>query len=443
VDREQDLASSTWVVRVADATEALRVRKFRLEVVAGPDAGKSAICGATAAVIGRSQSDLVLTDVKCSALHAEIRLDEQGYRLRDLGSTNGTFVWGMRIVEAYLAPGTILGIGDSAIRFEPLPEAIDLPIHKHARFGGLVGKSAVMRRLFEQIDRVAATDMTVLITGETGSGKELVAEAIHEHSPRASGPFVVLDCAATPPRLFEDRLFGHEAGAFTDAKETTRGVFEAAHGGTLFLDEIGELALEVQAKLLRAVETHTVRRIGSHQPIECDVRIVAATNRDLSAEVNRQTFRSDLYFRLITAHLRVPPLRERKDDVELLVRHFLTELGRGELPEGFLEQARLHEWPGNVRELRNAVERATVMGSMPDVMSPPADPARLLDVDLAVPFKVAKGRLVDEFDRRYVTALLEAHDWNIASAARAAGLDRMSIYKMLDRLGIRRDDVER
>jgi DNA-binding NtrC family response regulator len=417
------------------------VRKFRLEVVAGPDAGKSEVCSSTSAVIGRAQCDLVLTDAKCSSLHVEIRLDEQGYRLRDLGSTNGTFVWGMRIVEAYLAPGTILGIGDSAIRFEPLPDAVDLPIHRSSRFGGLVGKSAVMRRLFETIDRIAATDMTVLITGETGCGKELVAEAIHEHSPRAKGPFVVLDCAATPPRLFEDRLFGHEAGSFTDAKETTRGVFEAANGGTLFLDEIGELALEMQVKLLRAVETRTVRRIGSHHPIECDVRIVAATNRDLSAEVNRQTFRSDLYFRLITAHLRVPPLRERREDVELLVHHFISELGRGDaLPEGFLDWARLHDWPGNVRELRNAVERATVMGSLPDAHPAHADPARLLDIDLSVPFKVAKGRLVDEFDRRYVTALLDAHDWNIASAARAAGVDRMSIYKMLDRLDIRRDE---
>jgi len=270
-----------------------------------------------------------------------------------------------------------------------------------------------------------------------------VAEAIHERSPRAGKPFVVLDCGAIPANLFEDQLFGHEAGAFTGANRVTEGVFESANGGTLFLDEIGELPLETQPKLLRAVETRRIRRIGGNRTIDCDVRLVAATNRDLSAEVNRKTFRPELYFRIMVTHLFVPPLREHPEDIELLVEHFLAELAPGgavALPDGFLEWARAHTWPGNVRELRNAVERAVVTRGLPGPEDAPGffgvgDPLR---VDLKVPFRDAKRRVVDEFDRRYVRSLLEKHEWNIASAARAAGLDRMSIYKMLRRLDIRR-----
>jgi DNA-binding NtrC family response regulator len=307
----------------------------------------------------------------------------------------------------------------------------------------MVGKSAAMRHLFQLVDRFAASDATVLVHGETGTGKELVADAIHQRSPRARGPFQVLDCSAIPEQLFEDQIFGHELGAFTGAGRATAGVFEAAHGGTLFLDEVGELPLDVQAKLLRAVETRRIRRLGSTRTMTCDVRIVAATNRDLAAEVNRGRFRADLYYRLAVAKLEVPPLRERLEDLEPLVEHFVAQLegaGLAPLPADFLERARRHTWPGNVRELRNAVERAVLVPHHPALADDEAAGAPAVGagaaIDLSVPFKVAKQRLVDDFDRRYLEALLGEHGGNISAAARAAGIDRMSIYKMMRRLGL-------
>jgi DNA-binding NtrC family response regulator len=305
----------------------------------------------------------------------------------------------------------------------------------------MVGRSTVMRRLFAEIDRVAGTDATVLVTGETGVGKERVAAALHARSPRAQGPFVTLDCGAIPRPLFESHLFGHEVGAFTGATRAMAGVFEAASGGTLVLDEIGELPLELQSRLLRAVETRTVRRLGSSTPIECDVRLIAATNRDLGGEVNRGAFRSDLYYRLAVVQLRVPALRERGGDLDPLVEHFFAALPpheRSSLPEAFLAWVRARSWPGNVRELENAVARAALMGAWEEP-APPTDAhldASGANVDLAVPFRIAKQRVVDTFERRYLTALFDAHDGNVSAAARAAGLDRMSLYKAMSRLGL-------
>jgi DNA-binding NtrC family response regulator len=443
VNDPEDIGSGTWLIARPEGAEALRVRKCRLEVIAGPDAGLARTFGAPVLQIGRAGADLALGDRRVSALHAEIRVEDGGYRLRDLGSTNGTYVWGMRVVEVFIAPGAVINVGESAVRFVPLADSVELRLWQETRMGGLLGKSPGMRRLFEMIDRVAGSDTTVLIGGETGTGKELVAEAIHERSPRAQGPFVVLDCGAVPGPSFEDHLFGHEAGAFTGAVRSATGVFESAHGGTLFLDEIGELPMEVQPKLLRAVETGCVRPVGSLRNVECDVRLVAATNRDLPAAVNHDTFRADLFYRVAVARLHVPPLRERREDIELLIEHFLDTLPGGRrapLPDGFLDWARKHPWPGNVRELKNAVERAIVTRAHPEAAGEPLDDGaggRALEVDVSVPFKEAKRRLVDEFDRRYVRALLDLHGGNISAVARVAGLDRMSIYKMLQRLGIR------
>jgi DNA-binding NtrC family response regulator len=436
-----DLGSATWTAQRAAGHDSMLVRKCRLEVVAGPDAGASHLAASPVIVIGRSGGDLVLTDRRVSALHAEIRLEPDGYRVRDLGSTNGTYAWGMRIVEAFIGPGTTLVVGDSAVRFVPLPEAVELPLSASTRLGGLVGRSPAMRRLFETIERVAASDATALVTGETGTGKELVAEALHERSRRAGRPFVVLDCGAVPVALFEDQLFGHEAGAFTGARTATAGVFEAAHGGTLFLDEVGELPLDAQAKLLRAVETRRVRRVGGTRTIDCDVRLVAATNRNLAAEMNRGAFRADLYFRLAVARLTVPPLRERREDIELLVEHFLAGLPReraAALPGDFLTWARGQSWPGNVRELRNALERA--VASLPRAgwsAEEPASAPALGEVDVSLPFREAKARLVEEFERRYIGRLLDEQGGNVSAVARVAGLDRMSVYKLLDRLRLR------
>ena len=306
-----------------------------------------------------------------------------------------------------------------------------------------------MRRLFSVIEQIAATDATVLIEGETGSGKELVAEALHEGSARTDEPFVVVDCSAVSANLVESELFGHVKGAFTGAIKSTPGVFEAAHGGTLFLDELGELPLEVQAKLLRAIETRRVRRLGGSKLFASDVRIIAATNRDLATEVNRGTFRADLYYRLAVARLAVPSLRERREDIPLLIEHFLDQLSltvrNARLPDDFLARAQRHAWPGNVRELRNAIERALLLPdhAQSGFEPPPARPAGFGTVDISVPFKTAKQDLVDEFDRRYLRAMLEAHDGNISAAARAAGIERMSIYKMIRRLGLDKGGEDR
>jgi DNA-binding NtrC family response regulator len=450
----------TWVESHHGQPASLQVRRCRLEVVAGPDAGLRAELAQPLIVLGRHGADLTLSDPKVSGVHCELRLTADGYRLRDLGSTNGTHVRGVRVVDGFIAPGATIQLGKSAVVFTPLDDAVALPLWADDRLAGMVGSSAAMRHLFQLVDRFAAAEATVLIHGETGTGKELVADAIHQRSPRARGPFQVLDCSAIPEQLFEDQIFGHEAGAFTGAGRATVGVFEAAHGGTLFLDEIGELPLDVQAKLLRAVETRRVRRIGGARTLVCDVRIVAASNRDLAAEVNRGSFRADLYYRLAVAKLEVPPLRERLDDLELLVAHFLRQLdgaGVAPLPADFLERARRHTWPGNVRELRNAVERAALLPHHPALADVDGGgggggagagagagaggaggagggagagvgrAGAMAAIELGVPFKVAKQRLVDDFDRRYLEALLAHHDGNISAAARTAGIDRMSI----------------
>jgi two-component system response regulator GlrR len=443
-----DLETPTWVTSYQGLPRTVNVRRCRLSVVAGADTGKTIELGLPQIQIGRTGADLNLNDTKVSGLHCELKLMPEGYRLRDLGSTNGTYVKGVRIVDAFIQPGSTIQIGKSAIVFEPLDEAIAMPLWNEPRLHQLVGGSAGMRHLFELINRFAQSDATVLIQAETGSGKELVADAIHQCSPRRDQPFIVLDCSAIPEQLFEAQLFGHETGAFTGAVKSTPGVFEMAHGGTLFLDEIGELPLDVQAKLLRAVETRRVRRLGGTKLFASDVRIVAATNRDLAAEVNRGTFRSDLYYRLAVAKLSVPALRERREDIPLLVEHFLRQLSVSSgnpdprLPDDFMARAQRHAWPGNVRELRNAVERAVLLPNHPQAAfeSPPKKEQGFATIDIDVPFKQAKQKLVDEFDRRYLEALLEAHDGNISAAARAAGIERMSIYKMIRRLGLDKDE---
>ena len=438
------LETPTWVTSFQGLPRTVNVRRCRLEVVAGPDAGKIIELAQPTIMIGRTGADLNLTDPKVSSLHAELRLQADGYRLRDLGSTNGTHVRGVRVVDGFIAPGATIQIGKSAVVFDPLDESVSVPLWHESKLHGLIGASAPMRQLFDMISRFAQSDATVLIQGETSAGKEGVAEAIHLCSPRKDGPFIVLDCSAIPEQLFEDQIFGHEQGAFTGAGKATVGVFEAAHGGTLFLDEIGELPLDVQSKLLRAVETRKVRRIGSTKVIASDVRIVAATNRDLATEVNRGTFRSDLFYRLSVAKLSVPALRERREDIPLLVEHFLRQLTATigskdpRLPDDFAARAQRHAWPGNVRELRNAVERACLLPNHPTLgfEAPPKKEGSFGSVDIDVPFKVAKQQLVDEFDRKYLEQLLEAHDNNISAAARAAGIERMSIYKMIRRLGL-------
>ena len=430
--------TGTWIENRAGA-DVLRVRTIRLDVVDGPDRGLTKTFSAPAITLGRANADFPLADRRVSALHAELRLEAGGFRLRDLGSTNGTHVGNLRVIEALVPAGTTILLGDSQIRFTPLDSSFELPLASTDRLEGFVGGGVAMRRMYELIARYATTDATVLVTGETGAGKEVAAEAIHLRSKRKGKPFVVLDCGAIPAQLVEDQLFGHEAGAFTGAGGARPGVFEAAHGGTLFLDEIGELPIEVQPKLLRAVETKTIYRLGSTEARKCDVRIVAATNRDLAGEVNRDRFRADLYFRLAVARIHVPPLREHREDLDALIDHLAAKLGGAVTPE-FREWARKHPWPGNVRELRAAIEQALALAKRPELLVnlyASAAPSQSLDIDVSLPFKETKRKLLDELERRYITELLDAHGGNVSAAARAADLDRMTIYKMLRRAGLR------
>ena len=459
-----DLRSGTWVTYIGGRASSARLRRCRVEVVTGPDAGLVRDIEASVIRIGaRRGNDVQLTDSKVSGLHCEIRLDDRGYRLRDLDSTNGTYVSQLRINDVYITPGAQIALGGTRVRFEPLGESVELEISERDRLGGMIGRSVKMRELFARLEKLARTDTTVLVTGETGVGKELVAEALHDHSHREKGPFVVLDCGSIPPNLIESELFGHERGAFTGATSSYAGAFERAHGGTVFLDEIGELPLAMQPKLLRVLERKEVRRVGGAKTLEVDLRVVAATNRDLGVEVNRGRFREDLYYRLAVARVHVPPLRERKEDLPLLIDHILATTPGGETatiaPET-IDLMMKHDWPGNVRELRNVIERAVLLAESPDsedalrrapapmprsepsiTVTPSqtatsAEASMTVPVDVSIPFKLAKQNVISEFERRYISRLLAQHDGNISAAARAAGIDRMSIHKMLHRLGL-------
>jgi DNA-binding NtrC family response regulator len=477
-----DLRSGTWVTYVGGRASGVRVRRCRLEVIAGPDKGLVRDIEAPVIRIGaRRGSELQLSDGKVSGLHCEIQLDERGYRLFDLDSTNGTYTAGLRVNDVYIGPNTQISVGATKIRFEPLGESVEVALADASSFGDMIGRSVKMRELFARLDKLAQSDATVLITGETGVGKELVAESLHDYSPRKKGPFVVLDCGSIPQNLIESELFGHERGSFTGATSAYAGAFERADGGTVFLDEIGELPVEMQPKLLRVLERHEVRRIGGSKTISVDMRVVAATNRDLGVEVNRGRFREDLYYRLAVARVHVPPLRERRDDIPLLLEHLLTVTPGGDVaklePET-IELMMKHDWPGNVRELRNVIERAVLLSEAPaneaqfrrtyvpgaaaaaavpgaaarvgepqtdrgavadgaPTSGPPDDDnVMVMAIDTETPFKIAKRDLVAEFERRYISQLLERHGGNISAAARAAGIDRMSIHKMLNRLGL-------
>jgi transcriptional regulator with GAF, ATPase, and Fis domain len=300
----------------------LRVGRFALRVMSGPDAGLSQPSDAEEFVVGTAPGNqLVLKDPTVSRHHLSVTATTKGFLLRDLGSTNGTTVAGLRVEAAYLSAGALVGAGETQLRFELLEDEVHEPLAKESAWARLLGSSPAMRRIFALMPKLAASTSTVLLYGETGTGKGLIAESIHQEGPRATQPFVVIDCGAIPPTLIEAELFGHERGAFTGAHGARAGGFELAQGGTVFLDEIGELPLEMQPKLLRALEERTVKRLGGSERIALDVRVIAATSRDLHQEVNRGTFRSDLFYRLNVVRLRVPPLRERSEDSALLAAH--------------------------------------------------------------------------------------------------------------------------
>jgi DNA-binding NtrC family response regulator len=321
-------------------------------------------------------------------------------------------------------------------------------IDEPTRFGRMVGRSAVTRSLFELLQRASASDATVLIEGETGTGKEATAEAIHYEGARKEGPFVVIDCGAIPPQLLESELFGHERGAFTGAIASRQGAFEAANGGTIFLDEIGELTLDLQPKILRVLERRQVKRVGSTNYAPIDVRVIAATNKSLRAEVQAHRFRSDLYYRLAVVQVKLPPLRERIADIPILVDHVLQSLDVAEQPiaetlrsSEFLNRVTRYAWPGNVRQLRNYIERCVALDN-PNLppntdTKPPEKPPASETVDISQPLKIARDACVSNFEKRYLEALLLEHNNNVTAAARAAEVDRIHFYRLLWKHGLR------
>ncbi|CAN5740541.1 sigma-54 dependent transcriptional regulator [soil metagenome] len=420
-------------------TPRLRTRAIQVEVVDGPSAGQSASLPGPSARVGSARDCyLVIGDATVSRHHVTLAVEELGIRVIDAHSRNGTGVDGLRVYDAIARPDSSIKLGGTTIRLRLGSDEIDVPLSPKDRFGGLHGTSSAMRRVFSMLERIAATDTTLLIEAETGTGKDLAAEAVHEASGRATAPFIVFDCSAVSASLVESELFGHVKGAFTGANADRAGAFEAADGGTLFLDEIGELPLELQPKLLRVLQNREVRRIGANDRRAVDVRVIAATNRSLVQEVERGRFREDLYYRLAVVRVSMPPLRERPDDIPLLVRHFATG---HDLPGHVLDEMRSLAWPGNVRELRNAVERALSLGYPASPEHPvPAAPAAPVAIDLSVPLKDARDAMAEAFERAYLVAALAKTGGNATRAAQIAGVSRKFVQRALDRYDLRDDD---
>lgn len=433
----------------------LRVRKTKLLLISGPLQGREFVVNRDTYTIGSGDhNDLVIGDSTVSKRHCEIIVEESGYQIRDLDSTNGTMVQGVRVSSAHLAPGAEIQIGKSRIVFCPLQDSNDIPLSSQEAFGKMLGRSIPMRRIFYLAETYSPSDATIMITGETGTGKEVLAEEIHNHSNRKNKPFIVIDCAAISKDLMESEIFGHVKGSFTGANSDRQGAFELADGGTVFLDEIGDLLPDLQPKLLRVLEKREIRRVGSNDLRKIDVRIISATNRNLANEVNENRFREDLYYRLSVVHLELPPLRRRKDDIPLIVKKFLTTLhGDDALSQVAdldvtMEVLKRHEWPGNVRELRNLVELAFYSEKRPVDLSsflsfgtlragrkPNDEPDMSFTTDR--PFKDAKNDLIEEFEKAYLNDLLARNRQNISQSAREAGIERAYLQRLIRKYGMR------
>jgi DNA-binding NtrC family response regulator len=443
-----------------DASGALVERTFRLRVISGPDVGKEHVLDEGTTMVGtHADNDLVLTDATVSRYHLEVRVRRDGIEIRDLDTTNGTKHGGARVGQVVLTGPARLRLGKhTEMDVEPIDTSVDLESWKSDRFGEVLGTTPPMKRLFSLLAKAAPTEATVLLQGETGTGKEAIAEAVHKASKRAKGPFVVVDCGSIPHELIASELFGHARGSFTGASGDKQGLIEAANQGTLFLDEIGELALDLQPQLLRVLDRRQVRRVGETHAVDVDIRVIAATHRDLRAMVRAGQFREDLYYRLAVVATYVPPLRERKQDIASLAAWFADKMGRGGWAHSptLLEQLEKHDWPGNVRELRNVVERAlslghtgtalltelTESGSRPAVTeadvaanAPSGTPQAVLEL----PFKEAKAALVESFERDYLVALLARHRGNISRAAAEAGIDRNYIHRLVKKYNLEVD----
>jgi DNA-binding NtrC family response regulator len=441
----------------------LHLRKCKLVTQVGGRAREHTFDKGTITIGAMEDNDLVVSDDTVSRYHCKIVQEDTSYLLVDLGSTNGTFINRVRIKEAYLKPGCTIGLGNTEVKFHAADEKVEILPSRKEKLGRMVGRHVKMRELYTVLEKIAPTATTVVIEGETGTGKEVVAQTIHDLSTRSSGPIMVFDCGAVPDNLIESELFGHEKGSFTGAIMTRQGLFEMAHGGTLFLDELGELPLDLQPKLLRALEQREIRRVGSNKPIKVDVRIIAATNRNLEDEVRAGRFRQDLFYRLSVVRVMLPPLRDRVDDLQVLIKHFLAEAPYNRKPDGSqkvtgvsraaMDLLAAYKWPGNVRELVNTVERAVSFAEgelieprdLPETVrgeeaaprrGGSSGPINVGSADVDATFKDAKERWVSTFERDYILTLLKKNKGNISHAAREADIDRKYFRKLMKKYGI-------
>jgi DNA-binding NtrC family response regulator len=491
-----DFVPPTKISYLGDRTPTLHLRRCKLSLASASGPREFSFDKGEITVGGMEENDIVIRDDTVSRYHCKIVQEDTGYVLIDLRSTNGTFINKVRIREAYLRPGCTVSVGQTQMKFNAVEEEVEIVPSSKDHCGDLIGRNPRMREIYSIIEKIAPTATTVVIEGETGTGKEVVAQSIHKLSLRGEGPLIVVDCGAVPPNLIESELFGHEKGSFTGATMTRQGLFEMADGGTLFLDELGELPLDLQPKLLRALEQREIRRVGSAKPIKVDVRIIAATNRNLEEEVRQGRFRQDLFYRLSVVRLMLPSLRERTDDIHSLLRHFLKNhrfnldgdgnMRIGGITRPALDCLRAYHWPGNVRELVNVVERAVSfcdsgtidVGDLPEHVRdaaihprgpssapidagngssgraatasdtgeapvpayPPRPPDELVSGDIT--FKDARERWVSSFERDYIVSLLRRNSGNISHAAREADIDRKYFRKLMKKYGIDAADAE-
>ena len=400
----------------------------------------------TISIGSATANDFVIDDGSVSRHHARIELVDGALTLVDLDSTNGTSVGGVRVSQAFLPAKGSITLGDFEVQYRLGTDVDEVSLGQRTSFGEWVGQGTLARKLYSELEAYAASSATVLLTGESGTGKELLARGIHESSPRKDGPYVIVDCGALPRNLIESELFGHIRGAFTGAVSDRAGAFEQAHGGTVFLDEIGELDVALQPVLLRVLEQRSVKRVGSAEYTPVDVRVIAATNRDLHRQMANGEFREDLYYRLAVACAQVPPLRRRTEDIPLIIEHLLGQLRHryssltlAELSADVVQALSQRKWPGNVRELRNALEQAVVTASFPttgDVAASEEDDS--LEINPDMPYHQARESLIARFERSYILAALDRSGGNVAQAARDCEMDRATLFRLLKKHDLRR-----
>jgi transcriptional regulator with GAF, ATPase, and Fis domain len=427
----------------AQPTRVVQYAKALLAVTKGPDLDKRLeVTNVPVRIGSSSECTLVLRDDTVSRQHCQLVTTPEGVRVSDEGSTNGIRVGAIKVVDAIFAEPFQIQLGKTELSITPLSGKVEREQSVSERFGDLLGRSAPMREMFADLMRIAPTELSVLVEGETGTGKELVADSIHRASSRAGGAYVVFDCSAVSPSLAESELFGHEKGAFTGAVASRAGVFEQADGGSIFLDELGELPKDLQPKLLRVLEKGELRRVGGNRTIPVDVRVISATNRNLRAEVDSGNFREDLYYRVSGTKIRVPPLRERLDDLPLLVEHFLQRMvpprHADQVPPHLWDMLRSYRWPGNVRELKHAVERMLVLPERVLGTTPAwAVPTAATDADDKLdPWRIARRQAADDFERGYLQRVLSRTDGNVTRAAAIAEISRQMVQKLMKKHAI-------